>query len=124
MSYISASGSLIITADNVTRAILAESLREEGWMSTEGEFLREGLNVAPSLQAKRRKRGVVCLEQVQPEDIGALTDAPILAEVLEVDEDGKPVEIARVWWFPQYELRNPWEDLARTGRVEFTEATT
>lgn len=45
---------------------------------------------------------------VAPEEIGALTSAPILRY------DNK------VWWYPDYQVRSPMEDLAETGTTTFT----
>lgn len=66
-------------------------------------------------------------EFVRPEEIGALTDAPILcnADDCEWSEDGdgrtfQPA--ARIYWFPDYAVRDPWQELATRGRVEFTKA--
>jgi hypothetical protein len=47
-------------------------------------------------------------EWVAPEDIGALTSAPILKY------DNK------YWWYPNYAVRSPLEDIAETGKTVFT----
>jgi hypothetical protein len=59
---------------------------------------------------------------VEPEWIGALTDAPILSDGLNYPDDGGPAVVpgSSVWWFPDYMVRDPWEELAREGRVVFT----
>lgn len=68
---------------------------------------------------------------VRPKCIGALTNAPILTDDADDSDDsddrshaeyGGPVphENANVWWFPDYAVRNPWEELSRTGKVVFT----
>src|SRR4051812_18821518 len=57
---------------------------------------------------------------VPPEAIGALTDAPILTDDLSVEDDGTPVVLGRVWWFPNYQVEDPAETLANEGRVVFT----
>lgn len=60
------------------------------------------------------------LYQVRPEWIGALTDAPILADQLDYTNDGATVpEDAKVWWYPNYMLESFAESLINTGRVLF-----
>lgn len=56
------------------------------------------------------------LDWIFPEEIGALTDAPILGNR---DDDGEPTS---VWWYPQYQVRSPQEDLAEDGQVIFQKA--
>jgi len=60
---------------------------------------------------------------VRPEQIGALTDSLIISDGSlddngEIDFGSKP----KFWWYPQYELRSPLEDLAETGKTIFTYA--
>lgn len=54
------------------------------------------------------------LDWIAPEEIGALTDAPILGTR---DEDGIPRE---AWGFMDYQVRSPQEDLISKGCVIFT----
>ena len=49
----------------------------------------------------------------QPEEIGALTSAPILCTR---DEDGN---VAEAWGFMDYALRSPQEDLLEKGEAIF-----
>lgn len=56
---------------------------------------------------------------VRPEHLGALTDAPILTDELEVDDEGKPVRFGRVWWYPQYEHKDCAQELISKGKVTF-----
>ena len=50
-------------------------------------------------------------EMVPPEDLGALTAAPILSDEIERDEGGRVVEAGRVYWFPDYAVRDEIEEL-------------
>lgn len=103
-------GALLITANNEARAELAQAFRDGGYPKAESAVI-DGLHERYSW--------------VRPELIGALTDAPILTEyqsvnyaddgVMSVDPD------AKVWWFPGYEMRDPWRELADKGRVVFTD---
>lgn len=49
-----------------------------------------------------------------------LTNAPCIAESMEVTEDGNIVSKGqRVWWFPNYQIRGPIDELLRNGCVDF-----
>jgi hypothetical protein len=62
------------------------------------------------------------LYQVQPEWIGALTDAPLLADDVDYSDDDTPTVTGTVWWFPNYMVESFAETLIRTGKVVFTKA--
>lgn len=50
-------------------------------------------------------------EMVPPEDIGALTAAPILSDEISRNEDGQVTEAGRVYWYPDYQVRDEIEEL-------------
>jgi hypothetical protein len=52
-------------------------------------------------------------EMVPPEDIGALTAAPILSDEITRDDQGQVTEAGRVYWFPDYAVRDEIEELRR-----------
>lgn len=52
-------------------------------------------------------------EMVPPEDIGALTADPILSDDVLRDEEGRLVEVGRVYWYPDYAVRDEIEELRR-----------
>lgn len=56
---------------------------------------------------------------VQPEDIGALTSAPILSDEVEYDDGGEITKVGRVFYFADYALRDEIEDLLARGEVVF-----
>lgn len=62
---------------------------------------------------------------VSPEAIGALTDSPIIcAEIFQPvpDDEGESYNVdpeAVFYWFPNYQVCDPWEQLKNCGRVEF-----
>jgi hypothetical protein len=60
------------------------------------------------------------LYQVNPEDVAALTDAPIVTDELEILDNGDRVVHGSVWWFPAYERYHFGEELLKHGRVFFT----
>ncbi len=59
---------------------------------------------------------------LRPEEIGALTEAPILSDDVERDDNGDLTYVGRVYWYPQYEVSDPLEKLLRDGSVIFTGA--
>lgn len=56
---------------------------------------------------------------VRPEVVAALTDAPILSEEVETDEQGEVRGVGTVYWYPQYDVRDPVEQLLHDGSVDF-----
>lgn len=68
-------------------------------------------------------------EWLAPEDIGALTDAPILSNCMSRDDDGTMTahsECGRecgIFWFPNYMVEDPLETLRDKGEVFFTRAS-
>jgi hypothetical protein len=109
-------GDLRITANNEARAILVEAYRRHGYSEAESamaELLHE------------------LYDFVRPESIGALTEAPILCasddmgyseEAYEAHGGFVPLPDAAVFWFPDYALRDPWEELKNHGFVVFARA--
>jgi hypothetical protein len=61
---------------------------------------------------------------IMPEDIGALTGAPMFTNELTYTDNGKPEVTGDVWWYPGYEMLNFSEILRTEGKVTFTKATT
>ena len=59
---------------------------------------------------------------VRPEDIGALTEAPILTEEIETDDQGHVQWVGSVYWFPQYDVLDPVAKLLENGYVDFVRA--
>lgn len=103
-------GALRLTLGNEGRAELAEALRES-------------YNRAESLVSEWLHE---MYEFVHPEEIGALTDAPILCDCDDLDypDTGEREFLpnAEFYWFPDYMIRDPWQLLAWRGRVEFVKA--
>ena len=95
---------VLLTADNESRAELADAYRAGGYYHAESY-------VAEQLHEK--------WEFVRPEEVGALTDPPIIAECdgIERDDDGELTAVGKVAWFPNYMVADPWEALRNRGRV-------
>ena len=62
-------------------------------------------------------------EMVPPEDIAALTSAPILSDSVKRDDKGKLVSIGDAYWFPEYATTSELEELLGKGFVDFTKAS-
>lgn len=58
---------------------------------------------------------------VPAEDIGALTEAPILSEDIDYDDHGNVQHVGVVYWYPEYEVKDPVAQLLENGFVDFTQ---
>ena len=103
------SGNLVFRAGNEARHDFSRRLCEVG--STE---------VFHEMMSPFHENGI--LSPIEPEWIGALTDAPIVAQYHIVEDDGSNTVEGRVWWFPDYAIRDPMSELFHKGRVEFVMA--
>lgn len=56
---------------------------------------------------------------LRPEDIGALTEAPILSEEVDFDNQGVAHNVGTVYWYPQYDVSDPVAKLLENGYVDF-----
>lgn len=66
------------------------------------------------------------LEQVNPEDVGALTSSPIIAQDAEFEMDDGYMKLtgySNLWWYPNYAIRGPIDELKETGSVTFTKGS-
>jgi len=61
-------------------------------------------------------------EMVPPEDIAALTSAPILSDEVTRDDHGKLLTIGAAYWSPEYQVACAIGDLLTNGSVVFTRA--
>lgn len=48
---------------------------------------------------------------VPPEEIGALTSAPIISDDFTIEDDGHGVVNGNVWWFPNYQITSEIEEI-------------
>jgi hypothetical protein len=59
-------------------------------------------------------------DELKPEEVGALTIAPIIGQDVERNEGGDELlGVGDVWWYPRYETTDPWQELAEKGTVTF-----
>jgi hypothetical protein len=61
-------------------------------------------------------------EIIQPEEIGALTAAPILSDSVTRDDSGNLLKVDQVYWFPDYAVRSELDELYENGEVFFPAA--
>jgi hypothetical protein len=59
------------------------------------------------------------LYQVNANDVGGLTDAPILTDERDFADDGTVTVRGRVWWYPNYAVKHFGKELLETGRTVF-----
>lgn len=59
---------------------------------------------------------------VAPEDVGALTDAPMFTDELDIGEDGQIAVQGDVFWYPNYMVQHFGHQIAQKGRVTFSKA--
>jgi len=102
---LNANGCLIITADSSDRKAMREIRRN-------AKRLRLG-DSAVECEALENLIANSEIDWVAPEDIGALTSAPILGIR---DEEGK---VIAAWGFMDYCLRSFVDDLIKTGKAVF-----
>lgn len=60
---------------------------------------------------------------VPAEDIGALTCSPIIGQGAMYAEEGdqdRPINYEKVWWFPNYQIIDPIEEILSKGFVIFS----
>ncbi|PAL23580.1 hypothetical protein [Sphingopyxis sp. GW247-27LB] len=98
---------LLFTASNAGRADLASAAADGGYYRAESEVCE---NI-----------GGNGLEPVPPEMLG-LTDMPAFSCGLTWDAEENRAwdgEGCPIWGFPDYQIRDPWAELRRRGRVIF-----
>ena len=108
-------GSLLITAGNGCRAYIADEQRRgaDYW----------GI-LADIFETHRCNGGYEPFEPGSGEPYSGpyvgLTAAPCIAESLDYLDDGRRRINGRVWWFPDYALRDPLDELKTRGRTVFS----
>lgn len=60
---------------------------------------------------------------IRPENVGALTDAPMFAENVDIADNGDVEVSGKVWWYPDYQILNFAAELVSKGKVTFTAAS-
>jgi hypothetical protein len=107
-------GDLKLTASNSVRAYIADEMRR----GRRGNVLYDLLEFE------------ICNGSFTPFDADdgnpfvGLTSAPCIAEAMTTEDDGTNVIIGRLWWFPDYMIRDELGELRDRGRVVYTLADT
>lgn len=57
---------------------------------------------------------------IAPEEIGALTAAPILSDDVQRDDDGKVTAVGAVYWHDNYQVESAVREMYITGYVDFS----
>lgn len=101
-------GNLLLQAANADRQDLAHALQLGFW--TAFADLLEPFS---------------CNGSYAPFDAGegnpfvGLTSAPCIAEAMDIADDGTQAIQGRFWYYPDYAIRDPLDELKRTGRTIF-----
>lgn len=56
---------------------------------------------------------------VSADQLGGLSQAPCIVESVDITDDGDLTPEGRVWWFPDYMIRNPIKEIIEDGYVIF-----
>lgn len=102
------SGDLRLSVDPETAVELREALRESYWQAFGDLMESESCN-----------GGFTPFDAGQANPAVGLTSAPCIAESMDYDDDGRATINGRFWWFPDYAIRDPLDELARDGETVF-----
>jgi len=61
-------------------------------------------------------------DEVLPEKIGALTEAPIIGKMVYWDDNGDFDGAEEIYWYPNYQIEDPFRVLLEAGEVFFQKA--
>lgn len=59
------------------------------------------------------------IDFIRPEEVGALTDSPIFGTDVVRDDQGNVTSYRSLYWFPNYQVIDPVEELEEAGEVYF-----
>jgi hypothetical protein len=108
-----------ITPNGNLEIVMEEEEREDIQDLVE-KYPHDGMFLRELLVEHTGWSGNGMLFQVNPEDVAALTDAPIVTNDLEIKDNGDVVVHGSVWWYPAYERYHFGEELLKHGRVFFS----
>lgn len=104
-------GNLLVLADNQARAWIKE---EQDRGQSSDDILWDGF------EGYWNNGSYYPFDAGQANPFVGLTSAPCIAEEMDIDDDGSRRIAGRLWWFPNYCVIDPVEELKRKGRVIFT----
>ena len=104
------SGNLLVIANNETRKHIKKRYIEKEFKDSIYSDLFEGYETNGSYTPFNASYG---------RPFVGLTEAPCVAESMNYDDEGEPIIEGRLWWFPDYMIRDPLQELKNKGRVVF-----
>jgi hypothetical protein len=107
------SGSLKVTADNATRSEIAESLRAGQcyWAVMADIFESYSCNGS-----------YTPFDASDANPFVGLTSAPCIAEAMATEDNGNNEILGELWWYPNYMIRDPLDELKNRGATVFDRA--
>ena len=111
-----------VTLDKTT-AGLRITLTPEGRRELEGRLAHGGWG-SPDSMLYTLLEDHLCngWEWIRPEEIGALTSAPILSDESSREDEGLLTQVGTIYWFERYQVLCPVEQLYLKGHVDFDRA--
>jgi hypothetical protein len=98
-------------------------------LTDEGQdFIQEAINDGTNIQSDdffmELVEGPLCngLQEIRPEETGDLTSSLIFSDDCERNDLGELVACNKRYWFPDYAIRSPADDLNKKGECIFTAA--
>lgn len=85
-------------------------------ITVEDKSILEGINDLPELFESVRLIGNGW-SFLSSNDVGGLTEAPIVGYMVDWADDGSLESAPDVWWYPQYETKDPIEELREKGSI-------
>ena len=110
--HVKPNGNLVFTVDEKGREFVSELLEEH----KAGRYSWD--QIWSDIMDPFQSNGM--LSMVHPEQVGAMTEAPMVTDELEIADNGDVAHVGKVWWYPNYMVSDPLEVLVRDGQVEFT----
>lgn len=107
----------LVTFEKLPNGNLKLTLTEAGWQ--ECQEADELVGQLPSLNDLIEYQLGNGWDEIAPEEIGALTSAPILSDTARYNDAGDLTGVGTVYWFPAYEVFDPVERMYRKGEVIF-----
>lgn len=108
------SGNLRVIADNEARA----------WIKQEQELGRTSDDILwDGFEGYWNNGAYWPFDAGQGDPFVGLTSAPCIAESMDILDDGSRRIEGRLWWFPNYCVVDPVDELKRKGNVIFTFAS-
>lgn len=102
-------GDLRLTADNATRAYIADEIRHG----------RRNHVIYELLEHEICNGGFTPFDAGDADPFVGLSSAPCIAESMDVPDSGERIIVGRFWHFANYMIRDEIEELRDKGRVDF-----